>query len=156
MKWTIHGMTTLYITASRPAMADITASSKTMEQYAKQLRKLSLKEFFHGSAHARVLRNLICVLARNKANFLRFYAAKFRRWISSKKISLSLSLSLISLSLSLSLLSLSLFTHRRSEIILFGSYFNPALDFSFILLFLRLTFLKVINFQMWLIKSRAT
>ena len=40
------------------------------------------------------------------------------------------------------------FMHRRSEIVLFGSYFNPALGFIFILLFLRLTFLKVINFQM--------
>ena len=37
-----------------------------------------------------------------------------------------------------------------SEIVLFGSYFILALGFSFILLFLRLTFLKVINFQMWL------
>ena len=28
-----------------------------------------LKGFFHGSAHARVLRNLICAPARNKVNF---------------------------------------------------------------------------------------
>ena len=32
----------------------------------------SLKGFFHGSAHARVLRNLICVPAGNKANFWGF------------------------------------------------------------------------------------
>ena len=31
-------------------------------------------------------------------------------------------------------------THRRSEIVLFGSYFIPAMDFSVILLFLHLTF----------------
>ena len=30
---------------------------------------VALKGFFHGSAHARVLRNLIYVPARNKANF---------------------------------------------------------------------------------------
>ena len=47
-------------------------------------------------------------------------------------------------------------THRWSEIFLFGSYFIPTLGFSFILLFLHLTILKVLNFQMWLTKSRAT
>ena len=31
-----------------------------------------LKGFFHGSAHARVLRNLVCVPALNKANFWGF------------------------------------------------------------------------------------
>ena len=31
-----------------------------------------LKEFFHGSAHAQVLRNEICVPAWNKANFWGF------------------------------------------------------------------------------------
>ena len=35
----------------------------------QEINKNNLKEFFHGSAHARVLRNLICVPARNKANF---------------------------------------------------------------------------------------
>ena len=39
---------------------------------------------------------------------------------------------------------------------MFGSYFIPAFGFSFILLFPYLAFLKVINFQMWLVKSRAT
>ena len=72
-----------------------------------------------------------------QSQFLRFYAANRRRWISSWKLSLCI-------------------THRWSEIVLFGSYFIPALGFSFILLFLRLTFLKVINFQMWLVKSRTT
>ena len=47
-------------------------------------------------------------------------------------------------------------THRWSETVLFGSCFIPALGFSFILLFLHLIFLKVVNFQMWLTKSRAT
>ena len=64
-----------------------------------------------------------------QSQFLRFYVAKCRRQISSKRISLC-------------------FTHRRSEFVLFGSYFIPALGFSFILLFFRFTFLKVINFQM--------
>ena len=72
-----------------------------------------------------------------QSQFLRFYAVKCRKWISSSKISLCI-------------------THRWSEIVLFGSYFIPALGFSFILLFIHLTFLKVINFQMWLIKSSAT
>ena len=35
----------------------------------ESFRSKHLKGFFHGSAHARVLRNLICVPARNKANF---------------------------------------------------------------------------------------
>ena len=44
------------------------------------------------------------------------------------------------------------FTHRRSDIVLFR-YFIPALGFSVILLFLCLTFLKIINFQKRLINQ---
>ena len=64
-----------------------------------------------------------------QSQFLRFYETKCRRRISSNRISLC-------------------FTHRRSEFVLFGSYFIPALGLSFILLFFRFTFLKIINFQM--------
>ena len=72
-----------------------------------------------------------------QSQFLRFYAAKCQTWIPSKNISFS-------------------FTHRRSEIVLLETYFIPALSFSSILLFLRLTFLKIIKFQMRLIDSRTT
>ena len=46
------------------------------------------------------------------------------------------------------------FTFQRSEIVLFvWIIFYSSVGFSFILPFLHLTFLKVINFQLWLIKS---
>ena len=99
----------------------------------------TLKGFFHGSAHARVLRNLICLPARNKANFWGFTRRSVEGGFHLKNLFLSLCIS-----------------HRWSENVLFGSYVILAFGFNFILLFLHLTFLKVINFQMWFIKSRAT
>ena len=94
----------------------------------------NLKVLFHGSAHARVLRNLICV----PANFWDFTRQSVEGGFHLQNTSLCI-------------------THRWSEIVLFGKYFIPALGFSFILLFLRFNSLsKVMNFQMWLIKSRAT
>ena len=50
------------------------------------------------------------------------------------------------------------FTHWRSEIVLFGSYFILALGFGFIFTVPSLNLSKSYKFdiQMWLIKSRAT
>ena len=46
---------------------------------------VQLKGFFHGSAHARVLRNLICVPAQNKANFRGFTRRSVRGGFHLKK-----------------------------------------------------------------------
>ena len=92
-----------------------------------------LKGFFHGSAHARVLRNLICVPARNKANFW-----GFTRRIVEGGFYLKKSLSVLHI----------------------GDQKSFCLDHillrRWVLVLFYCSFVKVVNFEMWLIKSRAT
>ena len=67
------------VTKTQRTLQSINQLPKISENFAKiskHFRRFSksfnLKGFFHGSAHARVPRNLICVPARNKANFWGF------------------------------------------------------------------------------------
>ena len=54
---------------ARPDIQDCVTPGRIVKSKKKPVRRKYLKGFIHGSAHARVLRNLICVPAWNKANF---------------------------------------------------------------------------------------
>ena len=86
--------------------------------------------FFHGSAHARVFRKLICVPARSKANFS--ISEVLRGEVSEVDFILK----------NPSLYYTSVIRNRFVWII-----FYSALGFSFILLFLHLSYLKVVTFK---------